>query len=390
MAAPPAERQHGGMTTHIRPRLSCRRTLPAALAGSLLALVAACSQPIETPQPETRVAEVAAKDTVLIYLYLIGDAGAPDPRGEPVLKALGADLASRTSGERLVIYLGDNIYMEGMPDSSAGARAIAERRLAPQVDVLKPTKTKGVFVPGNHDWDNSGPDGWAAVRRAEKFVLDRADGLAIQAPADGCPGPVAIDVAKSLRVIMLDTEWWLRQGPKPRADSKCASDTEAAIVRATDSLLAGAEGRRVVIASHHPMLTGGPHAGAGDHEDVGSPPYRHMRERLVPVFDRRKPMLVAAGHDHSLQVIHAPGGWPQLVSGAGIYGHTSGVRTVPGMKFGRSVAGYARLDMIAGGRSRLSVVSVNPAGQATEAYAEWLEPPPTAPDSSARAPRSGS
>jgi len=378
------------MTTHSRQRLTRRRPPLAALLGMVGALAAACSKPIETPQPETRVAEVSAKDTVLIYLYLIGDAGAPNPRGEPVLQALGADLAARKSGERLVVYLGDNIYMEGMPDSSAGARAIAERRLSPQVDVLKPTKTKGVFVPGNHDWDNSGPDGWAAVRRAEKFVLDRADGLAIQAPADGCPGPVAIDVAKSLRVIMLDTEWWLRRGPKPRADSKCASDTEADIVRATDSLMAGAEGRRVVIASHHPMLTGGPHAGAGDHEDLGSVPYRHMRGKLTPVFDRRKPMLVAAGHDHSLQVIHATGGWPQLVSGAGIYGHTSGVRTVPGMKFGRGVAGYARLDMIADGRSRLSVLAVNAAGRAEEVYAEWLEPPPTAPDSSAPAPRTGS
>ena len=378
------------MTITSLPRLTRRRTPPLALAVSLVTLLAACSKPIETPQPETRVAEVDAKDTVLIYLYLIGDAGAPNPAGEPVLKALGADLALRKSGERLVVYLGDNIYMEGMPDSSAGARAIAERRLTPQVDVLKPTKTKGVFVPGNHDWDNSGPDGWAAVRRAEKFVLDRADGLAIQAPADGCPGPVAIDVAKSLRVIALDTEWWLRSGPKPRADSKCASDTEAAIVRATDSLLAGAEGRRVVIASHHPMMTGGPHAGSGDQEDVGSPPYRHMREKLVPIFDRRKPMLVAAGHDHSLQVIHANGGWPQLVSGAGIYGHASGVRTVPGMKFGRGVAGYARLEMVADGRSRLSVIAISRSGQPQEVYAEWLEPPPTAPDSSARATRKDS
>lgn len=371
-----------------------RGTTPLFPLLAAVALVGACSTRIETPEPETRVADVSPKDTVLIHLYLIGDAGAPNARGEPVLQALAADLAAHETGEKVVVFLGDNIYMEGMPDSADGERVIAERRLAPQVDVLKPTKTKGVFIPGNHDWDDSGPEGWAAVRRAEKFVLDRADGLAIQAPADGCPGPVAVDVAKSLRIITLDTEWWLRSAAKPQAESKCASDTQATIVRAVDSLLAGAEGRRVVVASHHPMLTGGPHGGSRNVQDVGSGPYRHMRGQLVPVFDRRKPMLVAAGHDHSLQVIHAPGGWPQLVSGAGIYGHGSGVRTVPGMKFGRSVAGYARLDMVAGGRARMSIVGVSRSGQGAEVYAEWLEPAPTAPatasDSSGRAPRTGS
>ena len=109
------------MTTDSPQRLTGRRPPPGALLGMVAALAAACSKPIETPQPETRVAEVSAKDTVLIYLYLIGDAGAPNPRGEPVLQALGADLAARKAGERLVVYLGDNIYMEGMPDSSAGA-----------------------------------------------------------------------------------------------------------------------------------------------------------------------------------------------------------------------------------------------------------------------------
>jgi hypothetical protein len=50
-------------------------------------------------------------------LVLIGDAGDPDPDGEPTLRALEAHV--RQMPERTtVVFLGDNVYETGMPDAT--------------------------------------------------------------------------------------------------------------------------------------------------------------------------------------------------------------------------------------------------------------------------------
>ena len=92
--------------------------------------------------------------------------------------------------------------------------------------------------------------------------------------------------------------------------------------------------------------------------------------------------MIASGHDHALQVIR--GGrsgitWAgyQLVSGAGILGHSSVVRDIDGTLFQREAAGFMRLDVTRDGRMRLSVTTVvpegeRPIGESAEVYSLWL------------------
>ena len=62
-------------------------------------------------------------------MYLVGDAGyVPDDGVNPVLTYLKAHLATESKDASLV-FLGDNIYPEGMPRKSAPTRAVAEERL---------------------------------------------------------------------------------------------------------------------------------------------------------------------------------------------------------------------------------------------------------------------
>ena len=91
---------------------------------------------------------------------------------------------------------------------------------------------------------------------------------------------------------------------------------------------------------------------------------------------------MASGHDHDLQVIR--GGRPeitharyQLVSGAGIAGHSGLVRKVEGSLFEREAAGFMRLDFTRNGRVRLSVTTVvpggtRPEGESAEVFSMWL------------------
>ncbi|MGE5230094.1 MAG: hypothetical protein ACM3NS_00035, partial [Deltaproteobacteria bacterium] len=166
-------------------------------------LVAACAGARPAVAPP-----VPAGAGVETTLFLIGDAGAPAPGGEPVLQALARALET-AAGERLVVFLGDNAYPRGLPDSSSPDRPEMERRLDTQTDVVLAAGVRGIFLPGNHDWAEHGPDGWDAILRQERWISGRGAPAVTLLPGDGCPGPSVVDVGSRLRLILLDTQWWL-------------------------------------------------------------------------------------------------------------------------------------------------------------------------------------
>lgn len=353
--------------------------------------------------PRTSAAPVPP-DEVAATVILIGDAGAPDSSGEPVLRAVRRVLADRPD-TTVVLFLGDNVYPLGLPDSADQAFPEAARRLVAQVDLAREVPV--LFVPGNHDWDRSGRDGWERIRRQGRFIDRESGGRARLLPVDGCPGPDTVDVGSGLRLVLLDTEWWLFPHEKPGQGSACAARSRSEVVARLERALDESRGRQVIVAAHHPLETGGPHGGyfsVGDHlfplrnlhpalvvplpiigtlypairgfgispEDLSSGHYQTLRAALDTAFACDPPAIYAAGHDHSLQLIDH--GRPPLlvVSGAGIYQHESHVEAVPGTRLALSDAGFMRVDLLRDGRLRVGVMTVDRAGEPREVYAELL------------------
>jgi hypothetical protein len=341
-------------------------------------------------------------------VYLIGDAGAPNPRGEPVFQALRRDLLG-SPARRVVVFLGDNIYPRGLPAPSAPDRLVAERRLLAQVDVVTGSGAEGYFVPGNHDWDRSGSDGWAAARRQERYLDSVGGGQVSLYPRGGCPGPSAVDIGARLRLVLLNTEWWLHPGPKP-VDSKssCSTDAEGEVIDSLRAVVRDGGARLVLVAGHHPLASGGEHGGyfgwrdhlfpllqassglwiplpligslypaARQHgissQDLPSRKYQRLITALGRAFETRQPTLYAAGHEHSLQVIAGGPVRLQLVSGAGYFGHSGRVVSIRGTLFARNASGFARLDIPRAGRARLAVLEVDAEGQSQEVFSTWVE-----------------
>jgi hypothetical protein len=341
-------------------------------------------------------------------LFLIGDAGNPAPGGEPVLRALARDIA-RDPSRAFVVFLGDNIYPRGLPPADAAGRPEMERRIDAQVDAVKAAGARAIFIPGNHDWGPAGPEGWAAVRRqAERVDRQGAPGVSFL-PKDGCPGPASVEVGPWLRLVALDTEWWLRDSAKPmHPDSPCLEDSPEEVVASLDVALAAEASRHVVVVGHHPLATGGPHGGhfsfrqhvfpltdkgralwiplpivgsiyplarqAGvSNQDLNGPANRRMREALERAFRARPPLAYAAGHEHALQVLRGTSARHLLVSGAGFAGHTSPVASLEATRYASSRGGFMRLDVASDGRVRLAVVEVDGAGTASEAFGAWLD-----------------
>jgi hypothetical protein len=372
---------------------------------SALAVAAACAG---TDPPRSAPAPALAPADVALSLYLIGDAGAPDPNGEPVLQALSRDLGSRRS-KRVVVFLGDNVYPRGLPAPGQPDRPEAERRLAAQIEVVTGAGAMGYFVPGNHDWARFGRDGWESIRRQQAFIDSASAGAATLQPRGGCPGPSTVDVGRRMRLVLIDTQWWLHSGPKPRhPDSDCPADAEAEIVDSLRSALDASVDRMVVVAGHHPLASGGEHGGSFDwkdhlfplraavpwlwlplpwlgslypaarqngvsSQDTGSSAYQRLISALSLAFQAAPPALYAAGHEHNLQVMAGGPSRLELVSGAGIYGHVGRAVPIRGTLFAKEASGFARLDVPHSGHARLAVVEVDRTGRSREVFSTWVQ-----------------
>ena len=371
-----------------------------AVAGAL----GCAANPLAQPEPVPAL----ARETVVTSVYLIGDAGDPDSTGEPVLDALRQDIGSHGS-ESIVVFLGDNAYPRGLPAPGGPGRRAAEFNLAAQARVITSTGSRGFFVPGNHDWAKHGDDGWDAIRRQARFIDSVAAGAASLEPRDGCPGPVVVDIGPRLRLILLDTQWWLHPGPRPEhPNSSCASDSDKEVTDSLRSALTSSSGRMVVVAQHHPLMSGGVHGGyfgLVDHifplraiksslwiplpllgslyptaraegissQDLGSRAYRHMIRSIGAAFRAAPPSLNAAGHEHNLQVIEGGPARLHLVSGTGIYDHSGPAVAIRGTLFARRASGFARLDIPRAGRARLAVITVDQMGRGQEVFSTWVE-----------------
>ena len=340
-------------------------------------------------------------------LFLIGDAGGPaaPPDSEPVFMALRAAAAS--APHAVIVFLGDNVYPDGMPDSAAPSRAAAERVLTQQLGVLHASGARGFFVPGNHDWDSMQPGGWDAIRRQERFLAGTGGGATLL-PAGGCPGPVVVDVGQVVRLVALDTQWWLQEGPRPAGPtSSCPARSESAVIDSVRGALRSAGQRVVVVVGHHPPVSGGVHGGHfgwQDHifplrnikpwlwiplpligsvypiaraegissQDIPSRAYGRMRAALDSAFAGSPPLIYAAGHEHTLQVIAGTSTRYVLVSGTGTFGHIDRVTALDSTRFARSASGFMRVEFLRDGRARLGVIIVDGTGNAAEEFGLWM------------------
>ncbi len=315
-----------------------------------------------------------AQDSVRYRVILIGDAGEMNIRQRKTLDDAAAHiLPDKTS----VLFLGDNIYPHGMPLPGSKEEKRAQEIISSQ---YKPMRAKGApvyFIPGNHDWDRSGPEGLARIKSQWAFLEEQGDSLLKLVPRNGCPDPVAIPLTDSLTIVAFDSEWWLFPYSKVNPEAECDCKTNADIVSRLQQLADKNRHNVVLLASHHPFQTYGVHGGRftlKDHifpltavnknlyiplpgigslypflrstfsnpEDVKHPLYRNMIRSVDGAFGRFPNLLHVSGHEHGLQFIKNT--QVQIVSGAGA--KRSNARKGMGSVYADATQGYVTVDMM--------------------------------------------
>lgn len=325
-------------------------------------------------------------DQIETTLFLIGDAGEPDPRqvGAP-LDSLRAQ-ASEAPARSIIVFLGDNVYPGGIPAEGAAEWADARRRLEEQVKAIPPG-VRGIFLPGNHDWANETAFGLYSIRLQERMIASLAQGREVQLiPGNGCPGPVSVDVGR-LRLVALDSQWWLHSFIVRDSSSHCPASTMAEVTAALRAEVRPPGNARVVlVAAHHPLMTGGAHGGycgltgpyrrfGGASQDILSSGNQTMRDSIRSAFAGHPPLAYVAGHDHTLQVLRGGRNLNYiLVSGAGSPGKTEcAVRMRESYYVTQHRAGFMRIDILKGKGVLLRVFRYPATSHGALAYTRWLE-----------------
>ncbi|MDX1672650.1 MAG: metallophosphoesterase [Balneolaceae bacterium] len=275
--------------------------------------------------------EILAKPSYTIFL--IGDTGAASLNPpDPVMTLLERKLSEADSNSA-VIFLGDNLYPDGLPPRQDEWRSRGENRLKAQLKAVEDFRGKIYFIPGNHDWGKSGRRGLERLRRQERFIENYLERGNTFLPDSGYPGPVDIklldksesSIDRDLHLLIIDTQWWFVDGLKTLGDGvSYRPQSRQDFLDAVEQKLQERKEDMVLVAGHHPFYAAGRHAGhlplkqhflppvfgsfyvlyrktIGLEQDITHRHYEKLKNELTDLFEHHDGLIYAAGHQHNLQ-----------------------------------------------------------------------------------------
>lgn len=318
---------------------------------------------------------------VLHRFYLVGDAGyATSANSQQLLSIVKQKLAAEGKNTSL-IYLGDNIYPLGMPPKKHKGRKEAKASLQSQMELAKAFKGKTHFIPGNHDWYH----GLKGLEEQEELVVKYLNDKDAFLPGKGC-GIDDVEINDSLTLITIDSQWFIEYWDDyPTLNDDCNIKTREAMFEELESLLNKNQFKTVVLAIHHPLMSGGTHGGqfsvkkqlfplqypiplpvlgtainlmrkasGYSTQDLQSRVYSTLSNRIKTLLQDKSNVVVVSGHDHNLQYIYKDN-IHQIISGSG--SKEEAARAINPADFSYGGNGYAILDVFKNGLATVTYYS---------------------------------
>lgn len=388
------------------PRTWLLRALFCCLA---LGLEAGCAHTGIYLGPTERQFAQPPQSEVKQRVLLIGDAGEINEYSQAVLAILETR-AIEHPDRTVTIFLGDNIYERGMPpDTTHPDYFTSIFTIQSQLDVLNNSKTRGLFVTGNHDW---GMNFWR-IAFSFFFQDDRRERVLAQAEyiesvSSGWSGggsaalvpkpkpkPVLLEEwsvlyqeAANPHIMLVDTQLLLF---KKRLQD--INNENLVAMKQGDAI--GANKQVLILAGHHPINTYGVHGGIVKwhpllapfqfilaipqwlgitKQDLTNPQNKKMVRILKGLMKKEGALIYASGHDHSLQVLkNDDDPYIMLISGSG--SKTSAVGYGDDTLFASQQSGIMEVDLLMNDGVYLRVFIPDENGRSILIYSRWLRPP---------------
>jgi len=329
-------------------KISARRFFLASL--SLLIVSCTATKPWHSEEYENWKNQVPEREAVLEYqLFLIGDTGEPVLDGEDPVLVLLEEMLLETGDNSSIVFLGDNIYSDGLEPEPVEAKELAEKKLTKTLSSMHEYEGQAFFVAGNHDWYSN----FEGLQLQEEFInqYGPVKNLSFH-PQSGCPGPEEVVLNDRLVLALIDSEWFLAEETQEYAAQEgCEIQTAEESMTELRRLAFEHKDKTLVVAVHHPFFSNGRHGGyftAKQHifplteinrklwfplpglgslyvllrnlgvsdEDMGGSRNKTYRRQVLDAVSDHPNVITAAGHDHNLQFFDVDG-TVHIVSGSG-------------------------------------------------------------------------
>lgn len=242
---------------------------------------------------------------------------------------------------------------------------------------------KILYTPGDMDWDNGGKNGLKKVRKLEKQIENYHSGTNNFLPSNGCPGPEVVDLSPQLRVIAINTQWWLHLYEIPMAPgTDCSNLTKEEFVESLEEAIEESEGRNILIIGHNPVISAGVYGGhmtikehlfpfaeakhgkqiplpllgsfyaayrqnVGTVRDMANKNYQELIDQMSEIMSSKPGLIYASAHDYNLQLLNFEEGY-QVISGS--FNEKKSVGRHHNLLFSSSEYGFAKITYFNSGR----------------------------------------
>lgn len=299
-------------------------------------------------------------------VYLLGNL--KGPKLEKRLRHLSLSIDQETKGNEFTLLLLGDLRQKNTVNETI------------LLDFLKQVELKNgkiIAVTGDRDWDKSREYGLDTVAAMEERFLQSL-GHSIFIPKHNCPGPQIIDLNDRIRIIGINSQWWLHQYRKTLPiDSECKNITESEILDELDEAIETVGNKQVILMMHHPIISGGIYGGTanlkehifpykhdkpnnktflpiygtfyhnyrrniGNEQDMSSNTYETFVKDIEKILRNHSEVIVCSSHEYDMQVLKTRDNY-QIISGALL--KTNKVKDIDNTLHATNHLGFVKLEI---------------------------------------------
>jgi len=185
-------------------------------------------------------------------LFLFGDAGNPHC-AEAVNSHFYTNLLEHET-RSAVLFLGDNVYPNGIPYKSGKKKKIAQAKLEVHLNELVDYSHRAYFLAGNHDYHKvfKSPKRIIAQQQLISSYNEKSKGEIAYRPVDQAGDMVElIELDPKIGLIAMDSEWAIKKINKRKKIQKLFREPLRNALKQSEKY------EYLIIAAHHPMYTVG-------------------------------------------------------------------------------------------------------------------------------------
>ncbi|MGB0887290.1 MAG: hypothetical protein ACPGSL_04135 [Vicingaceae bacterium] len=272
-------------------------------------------------------------------IYLLGNL--KSPKLEKRLRQFSEALGKQNNGKEFTLLLLGDIRQK---------KLVKKDSLIAFLKRVEQKKGKIIAVTGDRDWDKSNTNGLDTVIALEnRFNYKLAH--KIFTPTKSCLGPTIKDIRDNIRIIGINSQWWLHPYRNTISiNSDCKSITKVQILDEISDAIESANGKQVIIVSHHPIISGGVYGDAlnmvehiysfrhdkpnnktflpvfgsfylnyrrniGSEQDMSSKAYTTFIKDIEKVLRGHKNIILCSIHEYDMEVLKINNNF-QIISGS--------------------------------------------------------------------------